>query len=93
LYEVFTIPQLINVFDLAHVNHRKAAVNLSKLDFLNKMTLRRKAGRLGEDGVMVSLGKERLGTDGAVKQEQAERAELMQSLQGLLREQKVLAGR
>lgn len=42
--------ELISDFDITHVNHRKAAVDISKLDFLNKMTLRRNAGRLGEDG-------------------------------------------
>lgn len=42
--------ELISNFDITHVNHRKAAVDISKLDFLNKMTLRRNAGRLGDDG-------------------------------------------
>lgn len=34
---------------------------MDKLNFLNKTTIRRKAGRLGKDGVMVSKGKEVLG--------------------------------
>ncbi|TXT05007.1 hypothetical protein VHUM_03827 [Vanrija humicola] len=54
LYELFTLPQMIQAFDLNLVTHRRAAVNLGKLDFLNKMHLRRKAGRLGADGVKVS---------------------------------------
>lgn len=50
LSELFTMDELISNFDITHVNHRKAAVDLPKLDFLNKMTLRRNAGRLGDDG-------------------------------------------
>ncbi|RSH85561.1 Glutamate--tRNA ligase mitochondrial [Saitozyma podzolica] len=88
LYEVFSVPQLIGAFDLAHVNHRKAAVNLSKLDFLNKMTLRRRAGRLGEDGVMVSLGKK--SEEGAAGEEG--RKELVERLQKLLKERELFAG-
>ncbi|WVQ93762.1 glutamate-tRNA ligase [Kwoniella sp. CBS 9459] len=57
LYELFTLPQLIRSFDIRHIAHRKAAVNPSKLGFLNKMTLRRMAGRLGKDGHLVSVGK------------------------------------
>ncbi|WVW81906.1 glutamate-tRNA ligase [Kwoniella bestiolae CBS 10118] len=57
LYELFTVDQLIDSFDISHIAHRKAAVNQSKLDFLNKMHLRRMAGRLGNDGVMVNAGK------------------------------------
>jgi glutamyl-tRNA synthetase len=85
---VFSVPQLIGAFDLAHVNHRKAAVNMSKLDFLNKMTLRRKAGRLGEDGVMVSLGKK--SEEGAAGEEG--RKELVESLQKLLKQRELFAG-
>lgn len=88
LYEVFSVPQLIGAFDLAHVNHRKAAVNMSKLDFLNKMTLRRRAGRLGEDGVMVSLGKK--SDEGAAGEEG--RKELVERLQMLLKERDLFAG-
>jgi hypothetical protein len=32
-------------------------VNLDKLDFLNKMTLRAKAGRLGADDFVMTIGK------------------------------------
>ncbi|WOO84692.1 Glutamate--tRNA ligase [Vanrija pseudolonga] len=57
LFELFTLPQMIQAFDLSLVTHRRAAVNLGKLDFLNKMHLRRKAGRLGADGELVNVGK------------------------------------
>lgn len=57
LFELFTVPQMIRAFDLSLVTHRRAAVNLGKLDFLNKMHLRRKAGRLGYDGELVNAGK------------------------------------
>lgn len=86
LYELFTLPQLIAAFDPSHINHRKAAVNQGKLDFLNKLTLRRKAGRLGEDGVMVEAGKVSTG------QEEEEREKLVGRFQNLLREEKVLQG-
>lgn len=86
LYELFTLPQLIAAFDPSHINHRKAAVNQGKLDFLNKLTLRRKAGRLGEDGVMVEAGKISTG------QEEEEREKLVGRFRNLLREEKVLQG-
>ncbi|OWT40733.1 glutamate-tRNA ligase [Cryptococcus neoformans] len=86
LYELFTLPQLIAAFDPTHINHRKAAVNQGKLDFLNKMTLRRKAGRLGEDGVMVEAGKVCTG------QEEEERERLVGRFQVSLREEKALQG-
>lgn len=38
--EVFTKQDLIDKFDLCHVNHKRAAVDLGKLDYLNKMHLR-----------------------------------------------------
>lgn len=102
LHEIFTIPQLVAAFSLEHVNHRKAAVNLSKLDFINKMTLRRKAGRLGEDGVMIDRGKEGLmlpgdaalaedAEEGAAEEVvRKERAELVKRVQGYLKAQEVL---
>ena len=86
------MPQLISAFSLDHVNHRKAAVDKVKLDFLNKMALRRKAGRLGKDGLLVNAGKEDsgdvLGSDGVKSKE-----EMVKRLQGLLREVKVLKGK
>ncbi|KAK4688868.1 glutamyl-tRNA synthetase, partial [Tremellales sp. Uapishka_1] len=88
LYEVFTIDQLVKSFDLGHITHRKAAVNMSKLDFLNKMHLRRKAGRLGEDGLLVDLGKE----SGLAGSGEEGRAELVERYQEMLRGQKSLQG-
>ncbi|WVF66134.1 glutamate-tRNA ligase [Kwoniella sp. CBS 6097] len=104
LYELFTLPQLISAFDISHIAHRKAAVNPSKLDFLNKMTLRRMAGRLGKDGHLVSVGKdsEEAGVDGGsgsesgstkeLEEHKDERGELISRFQGLLRDEKALQG-
>ena len=90
MYEVFTLPQLISAFDLSHVTRRKAAVDHSKLDFLNKMTLRRKAGRLDEDGAVVYVGEEKL--EDVEDRGGAERDELIRRFQGMLRSEKVLRG-
>jgi glutamyl-tRNA synthetase len=48
--EVFSKQDLIDKFDISHVNHKRAAVDLGKLDFLNKMHLRRmgQASGVGE---------------------------------------------
>jgi len=88
LYEVFTLPQLIQAFDLSHVTRRKAAVSQSRLDFLNKMTLRRKAGIMGKDEEVVAIGKEGLG--GKEQSAGKSRKELIERLQGMLRDVKVL---
>ena len=88
LYEVFTVPQLIRVFDINHVNHKKAAVNLSKLDFLNKMTLRRKAGRLGQDGLLANAGKE-----ADDEESHLQRHQLVARLQEILKQHKLYADR
>ncbi|WRT63741.1 glutamate-tRNA ligase [Kwoniella shivajii] len=88
LYELFTLDQLINSFDINHVAHRKAAVNMSKLDFLNKMTLRRMAGRLGDDGLMVNAGK--MSHDH--EKEQEERRGLIERFQSGLKDEKALKG-
>ncbi|KAL1407080.1 Glutamate--tRNA ligase mitochondrial [Vanrija albida] len=85
IYELFTLPQLVAAFDLGLVTHRRAAVNLGKLDFLNKMHLRRKVGRLGEDGELVSTGKV---LDPTASEEG--RDELVKRYQASLREQEVL---
>ena len=53
IHELFSLPLLVTSFNLEHLTRRKCAVNLSKLDFLNKMTLRQRAGRLGQDGMML----------------------------------------
>jgi glutamyl-tRNA synthetase len=83
LSELFTMDEMISAFDLTHVNHRKSAVTLPKLDFLNKMTLRQKAGRLGDDGNLKEV----------VHGHEASRRDLVTRLQTLLREVKVLQGR
>ncbi|WVQ80324.1 glutamate-tRNA ligase [Cryptococcus sp. DSM 104549] len=86
LYELFSLPQLIAAFDPKHVNHRKATVNHDKLHFLNKMTLRRKAGRLGKDGVMVGVGKVQDAAD------ESERVALVKRFQASLKEEEELKG-
>ncbi|GMK56711.1 hypothetical protein CspeluHIS016_0305510 [Cutaneotrichosporon spelunceum] len=52
LEEVFSLPELVDAFDIGGITHRRAAVSMSKLDYLNKMTLRRKATSpaTGEEG-------------------------------------------
>ena len=88
LYEVFTLPQLISAFDLTHITRRKAAISQSRLDFLNKMTLRRKAERLGKDAATVETGKKDLA--GAYGSMGEARRDLVRELQGMLRELAVL---
>lgn len=83
LSELFTMEELIQAFDIKHINHRKAAVDMQKLDFLNKMTLRHKAGRLGDDGNMTEVSS---GHEGS-------RKEMVERLQEKLRGVKVLQGR
>ncbi len=39
--ELFTLPGLVEAFDLAHVTKRRAVVNFEKLDWVNRMHLRR----------------------------------------------------
>ncbi|ORY23635.1 putative Glutamyl-tRNA synthetase [Naematelia encephala] len=92
LYEIFTLPQIIGAFDLSHLTHRKAAVDKGKLDFLNKMTLRRKAGRLGKDGEMVEKGKEVLVGNETKEDADKERKQVLERYTQLLKEQKVLKG-
>ncbi|WVN91020.1 glutamate-tRNA ligase [Cryptococcus depauperatus CBS 7841] len=86
LYELFTLPQLIAAFDPSHINHRKAAVNQSKLDFLNKLHLRRKAGRLDKGGLIVEVGKI------SHRHDTTERDILVKRFQSLLREETALKG-
>lgn len=45
LSELFTPQSLVSAFDLSLIANRRAAVFLPKLDWLNKMHLRRKGGR------------------------------------------------
>ncbi|BEJ10951.1 hypothetical protein CspHIS471_0103730 [Cutaneotrichosporon sp. HIS471] len=49
LDEVFSLPELVDAFDIGGITHRRAAVSMSKLDYINKMTLRRKATTLAAD--------------------------------------------
>lgn len=81
LSELFTVNELISNFDISHVNHRKAAVDISKLDFLNKMTLRRNAGRLGDDGNLHDQ----------VEGHAESRKAMIQNLQDILLQNKLLA--
>lgn len=92
-YDLFTIPQLIQSFSLDHVNTKKAAVNMSKLDFINKLTLRRKAGQLGSDGVMLEIGKVGSGEYGVEQEQEKERGLLVDRVQEMLRAEKVLEGK
>lgn len=74
-FEVFSMPQLIQAFDLGLVNHRRAAVSRSKLDFLNKMTLRRKAGLMWDDPeFLATVGKD-VGANEAKKAQETARVE------------------
>ncbi|BEI79881.1 hypothetical protein CcaverHIS002_0104100 [Cutaneotrichosporon cavernicola] len=52
LDEVFSLSELVDAFDIGGITHRRAAVSMSKLDYINKMTLRRKATApgAGEEG-------------------------------------------
>ena len=79
LYEVFTMNQLIEHFNINNVTRRKASVTTHKLDFLNKMLLRSKAGRLGVDGDVVEWGK------GSAGWGIEERARLVERYEGALR--------
>ncbi len=67
-------------------------MNLSKLDFLNKMTLRRKAGRLDGDGIMTESGDGKISVAAAGKDGLGERQTLLTRFKGYLKEQKVLQG-
>ncbi|WWC58230.1 glutamate-tRNA ligase [Kwoniella dejecticola CBS 10117] len=91
LYELFSVDQLVELFDIQHIANRKASVNISKLDFLNKMTLRRMADRLGKDGHMVNLGKE-ITLSQTGQGESKERMGLIRRFQVGLREEKALKG-
>lgn len=49
LSELMTPRMLVDAFDLSLIAHRRAAVFLPKLDWLNKMHLRRKGGRASDE--------------------------------------------
>ena len=71
-HEVFTLSQLVESFDLTHVTRRKASISNEKLEFLNRMHLRKKAGLLGSDGELIEAGKSRTEGIGAGKMKMIE---------------------
>lgn len=85
LYEILSMDQLIKAIDIKLINHRPSAVDMSKLDWINKMTLRRKAGRLGEDGHYI-------GTERSATQDQDGFDALVKRFQDDLRAEPTLAG-
>lgn len=86
-FEVFSLPQLVDAFDVSLITHHRSVVNMEKLDFLNKMTLRRKVGRLGADGNLIAAGK----CEDPVAANK-NWTEMVKKYQSLLREQAPLAG-
>lgn len=80
--DLFTMRGLVESFDLEAINHKRAAVFLPKLDWINKMHLRR-AG-------MVSRGEERE-EEGYQIGDQT-REDLVERLMQMLGEKKVLQG-
>lgn len=80
--DLFTMRGLVESFELEAINHKRAAVFLPKLDWINKMHLRR-AG-------MVRDGEEREG-EGYQIGEQT-RGDLVERLMRMLKEKKVLQG-
>lgn len=86
LHEVMSLDQVIEAFDLKHLTHRNTGVDEEKLKFLNKMSLRRKAGRLGGDGEMIAVSKD--GT-GSILESQ-EREKLLDRFQDCLKANEVL---
>ena len=91
LYEMFTLPQLISAFDITHISKRNVIVSQSRLEFLNKMTLRRKVGRLGADADVIEIGKETLHA-GDEKPTAESKREILVRLQAMLREVDELRG-
>lgn len=89
MFEVFTMPQLVNAFELGLVNRKRAAVSIDKLNFLNKQTLRRKANGLGEDSHLVDIGKS---SAGSVKTVEEGRDSLILRYQSALKDLEVLKG-
>lgn len=81
--DLFTMRGLVDSFELEAINHKRAAVFLPKLDWINKMHLRR-AG-------MVRDRTEEVDGEGYQVGEQT-RGDLVERLVGMLREKKVLEG-
>lgn len=78
--ELFTMQGLVESFDLSTVNHKRAAVFLPKLDWINKMHLRR-AGLITDPSQERSEGEFQIGNQ--------TRADLVNRLVGMLKEKKV----
>lgn len=78
--ELYTMDGLIEAFELERIVHRRAAVFMPKLDWLNKMHLRRQ-------GMVIDSGE----SNGEPAQSPPERNSLIDRLMKLLRESKVLA--
>src|ERR1700712_259110 len=60
--ELFTLPGLLEAFDLRYITRRRAVVNFDKLDWVNRMHLRREA--MVDDG---GLAERFMGLLGEVK--------------------------
>ncbi|GHJ89353.1 hypothetical protein NliqN6_5755 [Naganishia liquefaciens] len=80
--DLFTMRGLVESFDLEAINHKRAAVFLPKLDWINKMHLRR-AG-------MVARGEER--EEEGYQIGNQTREDLVERLMQMLKEKKVLQG-
>ncbi|KAI5451315.1 Glutamate--tRNA ligase mitochondrial [Naganishia albida] len=79
--DLFTMPGLVESFDLNAINHKRAAVFLPKLDWINKMHLRR-AGMIADWSVEKEGEGYQMGTQ--------TRADLVDRLMEMLREKKVV---
>jgi glutamyl-tRNA synthetase len=82
--DLFTMPGLVESFDLNAVNHKRAAVFLPKLDWINKMHLRR-AGMIADSSIEKEGEGYQMGTQ--------TRADLVDRLMEMLREKKVVKDR
>ncbi len=89
--ELFTLPALIESFDIGLINHRRSAVFLPKLDWLNKMHLRR-AGmrRSSEEGKKAELVENLMQDEGSGGRR--DRKWLVARVMEMLRDSKVLKG-
>ncbi|KAJ9100746.1 hypothetical protein QFC19_005485 [Naganishia cerealis] len=81
--ELFTMQGLIESFDLDAINHKRAAVFLPKLDWINKMHLRRA-------GLIADRSQEQAGEEVQIGDQT--RVDLIDRLVGMLQGKKVLKG-
>lgn len=81
--DLFTMRGLVESFDLEAINHKRAAVFLPKLDWINKMHLRR-AGMVRERGEEKEEEEYQMGDQ--------TREDLVERLMQMLKEKKVLQG-